>query len=129
MNADSKNAIIRVLFNDVIEGMGYGILILVRLNSIFHMFYMSLRRGFQLLHLNDLSNKHLNEPAFWEYDVKPRWHVWSEECFKQVIFQLSRFRPNLNKCEIAGIGVLENVNVALCGMKNINLTKGTYLML
>ena len=109
--------------------MGYGILILVSLNSIFHMFYMSLRREFQLLHLNDLSNKYLNESAFREYDVNLRWHVWSEECFKQVIFQLSRFRPNLNKCEIAGIGVLENINVALCGMKNINLTKGTYVML
>ena len=31
--------------------------------------------------------------------------------------------PNLGKCEIAGIGVLKNLNVALCGMKNINLTK------
>ena len=31
--------------------------------------------------------------------------------------------PNLDKCRIAGIGVLKNVNVALCGMKNINLTK------
>ena len=31
--------------------------------------------------------------------------------------------PNLYKCEIAGIGVLKNLNVALCGTKNINLTK------
>ena len=29
----------------------------------------------------------------------------------------------LDKCKIAGIGVLKNVNVALCGRKNINLTK------
>ena len=29
--------------------------------------------------------------------------------------------PNLDKCEIAGIGVLKNVNVVICGMKNINL--------
>ena len=35
----------------------------------------------------------------------------------------SGLRPNLDKCEVAGIGVLNNVNVALCGMKNINLTK------
>ena len=33
----------------------------------------------------------------------------------------SGLRPNLDKCKIAGIGVLKNV--ALCGMKNINLTK------
>ena len=31
--------------------------------------------------------------------------------------------PNLGKCKIAGIGVLKNVHVLLCGMKNINLTK------
>ena len=30
---------------------------------------------------------------------------------------------NLDKYKIADIGVLKNVNVALCGMKNINLTK------
>ena len=35
----------------------------------------------------------------------------------------SGLRPNLYKCKIAGIGVLKNVNVALCGMKGINLTK------
>ena len=35
----------------------------------------------------------------------------------------SGLRPNLDKCKIDGIGVLKNVNVALCGMKNISLTK------
>ena len=35
----------------------------------------------------------------------------------------SGLRPNLDKCKIAGIGVLKNVNVALCDTKNINLTK------
>ena len=35
----------------------------------------------------------------------------------------SGLRPNINKCEIAGIGVLKNVNVVLCGMKNINVTE------
>ena len=34
----------------------------------------------------------------------------------------SGLRPNLDKCEIAGIGVLKNVNV-VCGMKNISLNK------
>lgn len=40
---------------------------------------------------------------------------------------LSLFRafldPNLHKCKIARIGVLKNVNVVLCGMKDINLIK------
>ena len=31
----------------------------------------------------------------------------------------SGLRPNLDKWKIAGIGVLKNVNVALCGMKKL----------
>ena len=38
-------------------------------------------------------------------------------------WNFSGLHPNLGKCEIAGIGVLKNVNVSHCGMKNINLTK------
>ena len=35
----------------------------------------------------------------------------------------SGLRPNLIKREIAGIGVLKDANVALCGLKSVNLTK------
>ena len=35
----------------------------------------------------------------------------------------SGLRPNLDKCEKAGKRVLKNLNMALCGMKNINPTK------
>ena len=35
----------------------------------------------------------------------------------------SGLRPNFTKCEIAGIGVLKSVNVALWGMKCLDLTK------
>ena len=31
--------------------------------------------------------------------------------------------PNMSKCEIAGIGSLKGVKIAVCGMKNIDLTK------
>ena len=34
---------------------------------------------------------------------------------------VSELYPNLEKCQIRGIGVLKNVNVALCGMKSVNL--------
>ena len=34
---------------------------------------------------------------------------------------VSGLYPNLEKCEIAGIVVLKNVNVALCGIKSVNL--------
>ena len=37
------------------------------------------------------------------------------------ISNLSRLKPNSTKCEIAGIGVLNGVQVALCGMKCVNL--------
>ena len=38
------------------------------------------------------------------------------------IFSTSGLKPNISKCEIAGIGVLKGVNLAVCGMKNIDLT-------
>ena len=41
------------------------------------------------------------------------------QCFSS----FSGLRPNFTKCEIAGIGVLKSVNVALCGMKCLDLTK------
>ena len=41
----------------------------------------------------------------------------------------SELCPNLDKSEIAGIGVLKNLNVAPCGLKNINVTKGSISIL
>ena len=38
-------------------------------------------------------------------------------------YTFSGLRPNICKCEIAGIGVLKDANVALCGLKSVNLTK------
>ena len=35
----------------------------------------------------------------------------------------SGLKPNKSKCEIAGIGLLKGVNVALCGMECVNLEK------
>ena len=37
----------------------------------------------------------------------------------------SGLKPNKTKCEIAGIGVLNGVQVALCGMKCVNLNNKT----
>ena len=41
----------------------------------------------------------------------------------------SGLKPNTSKCEIAGIGVLNGVNVALCGMKSIDLSKDSVKIL
>ena len=38
-------------------------------------------------------------------------------------YTFSGLRPNLIKCEIAGIGVLKDANVASWGLKSVNLTK------
>jgi hypothetical protein len=41
----------------------------------------------------------------------------------------SDLRPNLDKCEVAGIGVLKGINWALCELKSIDLTKQTIKIL
>ena len=41
----------------------------------------------------------------------------------EIFYTASGLRPNLSKCEIAGLGILKDVKVALCGLKNIDLTR------
>ena len=41
----------------------------------------------------------------------------------------SGLKPNKSKCEIAGIGLLKGVNVALCGMECVNLENDTIKIL
>ena len=43
--------------------------------------------------------------------------------------KFSRLKPNKTKCEVAGIGVLKEVQVALCGMKCVNLNHKTVKIL
>ena len=43
----------------------------------------------------------------------------------QFFTKFSGLKPNFKKCEIAGIGVLKSVDVAVCGMKCIDLAKET----
>ena len=38
-------------------------------------------------------------------------------------YMISDLRPNLSKCEIAGIGSLKDAKVALCELKSLDLTK------
>ena len=54
-----------------------------------------------------------------------------KESIKELIKMFALFsnfsglKPNFSKCEIAGIGVLKSVKVAVCGMKCVDLTKET----
>ena len=50
------------------------------------------------------------------------------EIFKH-FSQFSGLKPNKLKCEIAGIGVLKGVKVALCGMRCVNLHEDTIKIL
>ena len=50
------------------------------------------------------------------------------EIFKH-FSQFSGLKPNKSKCEIAGIGVLKEVKVALCGMRCVNLHEDTIKIL
>ena len=55
----------------------------------------------------------------------------AEEIIKVFNF-FSKFlglKPNLTKCDVSGIGVLEGVQVAVCGMKYINLKVDTIKIL
>ena len=35
---------------------------------------------------------------------------------------ISRLKPNVNKCEIAGLGILKGTQEAICDLQNIDLT-------
>ena len=50
------------------------------------------------------------------------------EIFKH-FSQFFGLKPNKSKCEIAGIGVLKGVKVALCGMRCVNLHEDTIKIL
>ena len=53
----------------------------------------------------------------------------NEESVREIMHKLDEFsifsglKPNRSKCEIAGIGCLKGVHMALCGMDCIDLTK------
>ena len=38
-------------------------------------------------------------------------------------YMVSKLHPNLSKCGIAGIGLLKDAKVALCGLESLELTK------
>ena len=41
----------------------------------------------------------------------------------KVFYSFSRLKSNINKFEIAGLGILERAQEAVCILQNINLTK------
>ena len=43
----------------------------------------------------------------------------------QIILKLTGFKPNILKCEVASIGFLKGVKMAVCGIKCIDVTTDT----
>ena len=46
-----------------------------------------------------------------------------------ILFSFSGLKPNLSKCETAGIGLLKGVNRAVCGMKSVDLVNDSIKIL
>ena len=82
------------------------------------------------------TNKNIHDLKIFDHEYLYTAHVKNTtfvlediSSIKVVIKDLNSFsgfsglRPNFTKCEIAGIGVLKSVNVILCVMKCLDLTK------
>ena len=73
-----------------------------------------------------LYTAYADDSTFFVSDILSITEVIS--CFKN--FSLfSGLKPNVDKCEVAGIGILKGVKVAVCGMNWIALTKETIKIL
>ena len=66
-----------------------------------------------------LNTAYADNTTFFLEDSSIKLVLKDLQCFSS----FSGLRPNFTKCEIARIGVLKSVNVALCGMKCLDLTK------
>ena len=59
------------------------------------------------------------------------WHMPLIQRFSSKIYysKYSGLKPNFSKCEIAGIGSLKGVEVAVCDIKYVNLKVNTIKIL
>ena len=84
------------------------------------------KKGLKIFNYCFLYTAHADDSTFFVSDILSINEVIS--CFKN--FSLfSGLKPNLDKCEVAGIGILKGVKVAVCGMNCINLTEETIKIL
>ena len=82
--------------------------------------------GLKIFDHDFLYTAYADDTTFFLKDLKSAEYVLSN---LKLFSNVSGLKPNLDKSEIAGIGVLKNVNVALCGMKPVNLMKQTIRIL
>ena len=74
--------------------------------------------GLNIFDHDFLYTAYADDTTFFLKDLSSAKNVLSS---LKLYSNVSGLSPNLDKSEIAGIGVLKNVNVALCGMKSVNL--------
>ena len=69
---------------------------------------------------NYLLSAYADDTAFFVQDIASISIIFD---IFGIFSSYSGFKLNLSKCEVSGIGVLKGVNTALCGVKNVDLTK------
>ena len=83
-------------------------------------------KGLKIFNYCFLYIAYADDSTFFVSDILSINEVIS--CFKN--FSLfSGLKPNLDKCKVAGIGILKGVKVAVCGMNDIDLIKETIKIL
>ena len=74
------------------------------------------------LNIFDLYSAYTDDTIFFLKDVNSMKEMVNSF---HIFFRFSGLKPNLNKCEIAGIGVLKGVKVAVCGIQCVDLVLDT----
>ena len=82
-------------------------------------------KGWISLDMNFLCTAYANDTTFFLKDRESIMALMNELNTSN----FSGLKPNKIKCEIEGIGALNGVQVALCGMKYVNLNNETVKML
>ena len=78
--------------------------------------------GFEIFQRKIIFTVHADDTTFFLKNAESIKNLL--EIFRH-FSQFSGLKPNKSKCEIAGIGALKGVKVALCGMKCVNLHEDT----
>ena len=83
-------------------------------------------KGFEIFQKNFIYAAYAEDTTFFLKNTESAINLL--EIFKH-FSQFSALKPNKSKCEIAGIGVLKGVKMALCGMRCVNLYEDTIKVL
>ena len=83
-------------------------------------------KGFKIFQKKFLYTSYGHDATFFVKNTESAINLF--EIFK-LFSQFSSLKPNKSKCEIADIGVLKGVKVALCGVRCINLYEYTVKIL